>query len=62
MRDEQKLEGASILVEKQLDSNGMPDTLDIGIYYYIDDDGKKVYDIECMMEEFEYKLKELKEK
>ena len=55
MRDEQKLEGAGVLVN----SEGV---IKVGIYYYINDDGKKVYDIECMMEEFEYKLKELKEK
>jgi len=39
--------------EEKIDKNGMPDTLEVGIYYYIDDDGKKVYDEECMREEFE---------
>ena len=55
MRDEQKLEGAGVLVK----SEGV---IKVGIYYYIDDDGKKVYDIESIRSELEYKLKELKEK
>ena len=34
--------------------------LEIGIYYYIDDEtGKKVYDEEEMLSEFENKLNEL---
>lgn len=39
--------------EEKLDKNGMPDTFEVGIYYYTDEDGKKVYDEECMREEFE---------
>ena len=34
-------------------------TIDVGIYYYIDDDGKKVYDTEEMTNEFETKLNKL---
>jgi hypothetical protein len=34
-------------------------TIDVGIYYYTDDDGKKVYDTEEMTNEFETKLKAL---
>jgi len=33
--------------------------IQVGIYYYIDDDGKKVYDTEEMTREFEEKLKQL---
>ena len=36
------------------------ETLEIGIYYYIDEEtGKKVYDEDEMRDEFERKLKEL---
>lgn len=34
-------------------------TIDVGIYYYTDDNGKKVYDTEEMTNEFETKLKAL---
>ena len=33
--------------------------LEIPIYYYKDDDGNKVYDLEAMADEFENKLSEL---
>ena len=33
--------------------------IEIDIYYYIDDKGNKVYDIEAMSNEFENKLSEL---
>ena len=33
--------------------------IEVGIYYYIDDDGKKVYDTEEMTREFETKLNQL---
>lgn len=34
--------------------------IEVGIYYYIDEEtGKKVYDVEEMMREFEIKLEEL---
>tara|TARA_Y100001963_G_C6469337_1_gene303759 strand:- start:309 stop:449 length:141 start_codon:yes stop_codon:yes gene_type:complete len=33
--------------------------IEIGIYYYVDDKGNKVYDIEEMANEFENKLSEL---
>jgi hypothetical protein len=46
--------------EEKLDKNGMPDTFEVGIYYYTDDDGKKVYDEECMREEFEAMLEFLR--
>lgn len=36
--------------------------IEVGIYYYIDEEtGKKVYDVEEMMREFEIKLEELPE-
>ena len=35
------------------------ETIQIGIYYYYDEDGNKVYDTDSMIEEFEYKLKNL---
>jgi len=33
--------------------------IEVNIYYYIDEDGKKVYDFEQMADEFEQKLSEL---
>jgi hypothetical protein len=33
--------------------------IEVNIYYYIDDNGKKVYDFEEMADEFEQKLSEL---
>ena len=33
--------------------------IEVNIYYYIDEDGKKVYDFEEMADEFEQKLSEL---
>jgi len=33
--------------------------IEVNIYYYIDEDGKKVYDFEQMTDEFEQKLSEL---
>jgi len=33
----------------------------IHICWYVDEDGKKVYDIEHMQEEFEYKINQLLE-
>jgi hypothetical protein len=33
--------------------------IEVGIYYYINDDGKKIYDTEEMTNEFETKLKQL---
>ena len=35
-------------------------TIQVGVYYYIDDEGKKVYDFDEMMSEFEEELKRLK--
>ena len=37
------------------------DKIEIGIYYYEDENGKKVYDLEAMAEEFENQLSELVE-
>ena len=51
-------ESAVRISTSELDSNGFSDTIEVGIYYYIDDDGKKVYDEECMREEFETLLEE----
>ncbi len=47
--------------EEKLDKNGMPDAFEVGIYYYTDEDGKKVYDEECMREEFEAMIEFLKQ-
>ena len=54
MRDEQKLEGAGVIIK----SEGF---IKVNIYYYIDDEGKKVYDIEEIKNEFDYKLKKIVE-
>ena len=37
----------------------MENKIEVGIYYYVDEDGKKVYDTEEMTREFEQKLDEL---
>ena len=34
------------------------DTIVVGVYYFTDEHGKKIYDIEHMYEEFETKIKE----
>ena len=34
-------------------------SIEIGVYYYIDENGNKVYDIEEMRREFETKLNQL---
>jgi len=34
----------------------MKDVITVGIYYYVNEDGDKVYDEESMREEFENKL------
>jgi len=36
-------------------------TIEVGVYYYLDDEGKKVYDTEEMQREFEAELKKLSE-
>lgn len=36
-----------------------PQTIEIGVYWYKDDDGKIVFDTEEMQREFEQKIKEL---
>lgn len=41
-------------------SNTIPYTIEIGVYYYIDDEtGKPVFDTDSMTEEFQQKLNEL---
>lgn len=40
----------------------MEDQITVGIYYYIDDAGNKVFDEEEMRNEFENKLEELLKK
>ena len=55
-------ESAVRISTSELDSNGFSDTIEVGIYYYIDDDGKKVYDEECMREEFETLLQQINNK
>ena len=55
-------ESAVRISTSELDSNGFSDTIEVGIYYYIDDDGKKVYDEECMREEFETLLEQINNK
>ena len=37
----------------------IPLTIEVGVYYYISDDNKIVYDEEEMLNEFQNKLKEL---
>jgi hypothetical protein len=34
-------------------------TIEVGVYYYLDDNGNKVYDFDEMMNEFELELKRL---
>jgi len=42
--------------------NPIPEqTIQVGVYYYTDDEGKKVYDFDEMMNEFEAELKKLSE-
>jgi hypothetical protein len=36
-------------------------SIEVGVYYYLDDAGNKVYDTEEMQREFETKLKDLSE-
>jgi len=36
-------------------------TIQVGVYYYLDEEGKKVYDFDEMMSEFEAELKKLSE-
>lgn len=40
----------------------VPDTIEIGVYWYEDDNGKLVFDTECMYEELDSRLEELKER
>jgi hypothetical protein len=40
-------------------SREIPTTIDVGVYYYMDEDGKPVFDLEEMQREFETKLEKL---
>jgi hypothetical protein len=42
-----------------INEDKIPLTIEVGVYYYISDDNKIVYDTEEMVREFENKLKEL---
>jgi len=42
-----------------INEDKIPLTIEVEVYYYIDDDNKIVYDEEEMTREFENKLKEL---
>lgn len=47
---------------KKADKNKIPETLEIGVYWYEDDDGTIHFDAECMYEELDSRLEELKER
>jgi len=42
-----------------INEDKIPLTIEVGVYYYIDENNKIVYDEEEMTREFENKLKEL---
>jgi len=43
-----------------MDNNNLPpETIEIGVYWYEDEDGKIVFDVEEMQREFEWKLKKI---
>ena len=44
-----------------IDEPVVEQTIQVGVYYYLDDAGKKVYDFDEMMNEFEAELKRLSE-
>jgi hypothetical protein len=45
------------------DENTIPDSIQVGVYYYEDDEtGKPVFDTDSMMDEFENELKKLENK
>jgi hypothetical protein len=41
------------------EQGGKENTISVGIYWYEEEDGTRVYDVEEMREEFEAKLKQL---
>ena len=49
----------SFITKQILSTNGKTIEVDISFYHPNDDETKKVYDIEGMTEEFEYKLKQV---
>ena len=43
-----------------MDNNNLPpEIIEIGVYWYEDEDGKIVFDVEEMQREFEWKLKKI---
>ena len=40
-------------------NKAIPTTIEVGVYYYMDEDGKPVFDLEEMQREFETKLEKL---
>ena len=51
----------SVLIKKnKMDNNNLPpETIEVGVYWYEDEDGKIVFDVEEMQREFEWKLKKI---
>ena len=49
------------LYQLKLKTKTMENVIEVGIYYYVDENGTKVYDTEEMTREFEQKLSELDE-
>jgi len=42
--------------------NSIPEKIEIGVYYFLDEDGKPVFDVEEMQREFDEKVKDLEGK
>lgn len=50
-------------VVRDEDENAIPDSIQVGVYYYEDDEtGKPVFDTDSMRDEFENELKKLENK
>lgn len=50
-------------VVRDEDENAIPESIQVGVYYYEDDEtGKPVFDTDGMMDEFENELKKLEDK
>ena len=45
--------------KKQIDPKNIPTKIEVGVYWYEDEDGKIHFDFEEMADEFENKLSEL---
>ena len=41
-------------------AKGIPNSIEIGVYFYIDEEGRPVFDEEEMQREFDEKVKNLK--